>query len=73
MIDESNKILLNEKYIELLNDYNNKVGKILNEIYDLVNNNNELIDKLKGKNLIDEEDCNNFDNYKSEFEKLKLQ
>ena len=71
LINESNEVLLTNKYNELLNKHNIKVGKILNEIYDLLNKNNELIDKLKGQNLITEEDHNDFENNKSDFERLK--
>ena len=55
LIDESNEVLLNEKFNKLLNDHNNKVGKILNEIYEILNKNNDLIDKLRKVNLLDEE------------------
>ena len=71
LINESNEILLNERFNELLNEHNNKIGKILDKIYDLLNKNNELIDKLKPANLIDEEDRYNLENYKDIYEKLK--
>ena len=64
---KSNEILKTEKYNELKNEHNSTITKILDKIYELVSN--KLIDRLKDKNLLDEEDHKNLENNYKEFKK----
>ena len=68
-MDKSNEILKTEKYNELKNEHNSTITKILDNIYELVNISNKLIDRLKDKNLLDEEDHENLENNYKEFKK----
>ena len=67
-MDKSNEILKTEKYNELKNEHNSTITKILDNIYELVSN--KLIDRLKDKNLLDEEDHKNLENNNKEFKKI---
>jgi spermidine/putrescine-binding protein len=69
-MDKSNEILKTEKYNELKNGHNSTITKILDNIYELVNTSNKLIDRLKDKNLLDEEDHENLENNYKEFKKI---
>jgi len=59
-MDKLNEILKTEKNNELKNEHNSTISKILDNIYELVGN--KLIDRLKDKNLLDEEDHENLEN-----------
>ena len=70
-MDKLNEILKTEKNNELKNEHNSTISKILDNIYELVGN--KLIDRLKDKNLLDEEDHENLENNYKEFKKMDFQ